>query len=418
MTVEFSHTGSDATTWTWEFGDGSVVSNETGTITHTYTTPGAYSVSLTVGNGTNYASKMKPQFIHFQPVQNEEYTDNFDNGTADWHIENPDNGNGWFPVMNYLYAGNTIMMIDNYSKNDNGEKDMMRSRSFDTEGWSGVEVNFDVSYKVKGFTSTFFFADTLEVAYSTDCGATYQTAYLKTGLDLATTSDVNALKWFPASVTDDWRTEAFTLPAGVVGETLHFKIINRSREGNFLYIDNFAVKNTLVLPAELTHFEVTTDEKNGTEIKWTTATEQNVDFFGIEYSPDGATWNTSKRISAVGNSSTEQHYDTHIELPAGDWKVRLTINDFDGSTAYSQVRSVSKLSEEKLKVFPNPVAEFLTLKSTQNETARLIDVQGRTVKIIEISADTPQEVDMSDVVSGVYFLQTRKENIRVVKMSH
>ena len=62
LTVHFTNTSSgDFTTSQWDFGDGGT-SAETNP-THTYTVPGTYAVTLTVGDGTDVSTLTKPAYI-------------------------------------------------------------------------------------------------------------------------------------------------------------------------------------------------------------------------------------------------------------------------------------------------------------------------------------------------------------------
>jgi sugar lactone lactonase YvrE len=65
-TVTFTNlSGGDVVTATWNFGDGSpaLTVNHTGTVTHTYTTPGVYTVTLTVEDGVDTDVRTRAAYI-------------------------------------------------------------------------------------------------------------------------------------------------------------------------------------------------------------------------------------------------------------------------------------------------------------------------------------------------------------------
>lgn len=55
LTVKFKNTSKYAYTYSWDFGDGKTSSNET--VSHTYSDPGTYTVTLEATNGTGRSTK-------------------------------------------------------------------------------------------------------------------------------------------------------------------------------------------------------------------------------------------------------------------------------------------------------------------------------------------------------------------------
>lgn len=96
-TVTFTNlSGGDVVTATWNFGDGSpaLTVNHTGTVTHTYTTPGVYTVTLTVEDGVDADVRTRTAYIQiahrlFLPVVQRNYNplmaiyDDFNNPAFD-----------------------------------------------------------------------------------------------------------------------------------------------------------------------------------------------------------------------------------------------------------------------------------------------------------------------------------------------
>lgn len=415
LTVTFTHTGAGATTWTWDLGEGIIATTETDTITYTYENAGTYSVSLTVGDGTNYVSKMEPQLINVQAVSTQNFVEEFTNGTSDWSIVSEDEGNKWLPITNYLYSGNTIMAMNNYSNNQQNQKDILQSRSFDLTGWETAKVSFKLSYMPLFYTEDYFISDSLEVAYSSDCGATYQTIYLKTGTDLSTTSSVNSDRWFPESESD-WRTEEINLPAELMNETVHFCIINRSKQGNYLYFDDFKVEQISALPAELIEFAAEEKGKGLVELNWATAVEKNVSHFEVEYSQNGTDWTSKTQVTAIGNSDKREEYNSEEIYPTGKVWLRLAIVDLDGSKAYSSVVLTQSNAATTVSIFPNPTTDFIHITGEKNTSFQLNSIGGKFISNLTTDAYGQATFNLQELPRGVYFLQNGGESFRVVKL--
>jgi PKD repeat protein len=62
LTVQFTDTSIDASSWSWDFGDGSPASYAQNPL-HTYTTGGSYNVSLTTTNGIGSNTVSKDNYI-------------------------------------------------------------------------------------------------------------------------------------------------------------------------------------------------------------------------------------------------------------------------------------------------------------------------------------------------------------------
>ncbi|WP_448539589.1 PKD domain-containing protein [Roseiflexus sp.] len=109
-TVTFTNlSGGDVVTSTWNFGDGSptLTVNHTGTVTHTYTTPGVYTVTLTVSDGLDTDVRTRSAYIQianrlFLPVVQRNYNplmaiyDDFDNTAFD----------GFYNPLKWRFWGN------------------------------------------------------------------------------------------------------------------------------------------------------------------------------------------------------------------------------------------------------------------------------------------------------------------------
>ncbi|WP_118974228.1 T9SS type A sorting domain-containing protein [Taibaiella koreensis] len=114
-------------------------------------------------------------------------------------------------------------------------------------------LTFDVSFNYSAFTAAFLgidtsFSDTLEVLVSTDCGATYQSVYKKTGAALATfpqpitnPASIQAYLFTPGA--NDWRKERIDLTPYATSTDASVKFRYISGLGGCIYIDNVAVEN-------------------------------------------------------------------------------------------------------------------------------------------------------------------------------
>lgn len=110
----------------------------------------------------------------------------------------------------------------------------------------------------------------------------------------------------------------------------------------------------VVLPVLFSKFDVT---KEGCKalLNWTTAMEQNNDYFAIERSIDGRSFTIVAQVDAVGNSSETQYYSYLDAQPKpGNNYYRITQVDVDGKRSSTTVKSVrfDGCGDSEIKVYP------------------------------------------------------------------
>jgi hypothetical protein len=83
---------------------------------------------------------------------------------------------------------------------------------------------------------------------------------------------------------------------------------------------------------------------------WSTASENNNDFFTIEKSINGIDWEIIDRQSGAGNSSIQLNYyslDQSVESLINYYKLKQT--DYDGKFKYSDIISIDNRMNSKSK---------------------------------------------------------------------
>lgn len=122
--------------------------------------------------------------------------------------------------------------------------------------------------------------------------------------------------------------------------------------------DGFAVANVsnISLPVELVSFDAEVDNGMVT-LKWETSSEFENDFFMIERSADGKTFESLKKVEGAGTSKTPLKYQVRDTNPYhGTSYYRLSQTDYDGTTEYFRVILVKiETFAEVTKLYPNPV---------------------------------------------------------------
>jgi len=167
--------------------------------------------------------------------------------------------------------------------------------------------------------------------------------------------------------------------------------------------------NTMVeLPVNLTSFTALPQEHN-VDLQWTTASEQNSNYFAIERSQDGLNWSSIGRVTAAGNSQELRQYNYVDQTPlTGANYYRLQEVADNGSSVYSPIRNVNFAgTTTTINYYPNPTHDRLTLTTSNNvQSVTLITLDGRTLQTFE-GFSSGQSIDLSRYPFGIYFLIIR-----------
>ncbi|KAA5544956.1 T9SS type A sorting domain-containing protein [Adhaeribacter rhizoryzae] len=178
------------------------------------------------------------------------------------------------------------------------------------------------------------------------------------------------------------------------------------------------------LPVELISFKGVR-EKGEVALKWQTAMEKNNDYFTLEQSTDGKTFNELAKVKGAGNTNQQQYYSyQHRNAPAQIIYYRLKQTDFDGTFTYSKVIVVKGSSQlATLAVYPNPSTGQFTLQGVTNITAATVmDAAGRTVLNLlptSLNNEIGLNINLTEQKPGIYFLRltgpTETQTLRLIK---
>ena len=153
-----------------------------------------------------------------------------------------------------------------------------------------------------------------------------------------------------------------------------------------------------------------------TKLDWSTASEENNDYFEIQRSIDGVTYELLATIDGSGTTSSVSKYEFEDVSPlAGASYYRLKQVDFDGQFDYSKVVLVKTISDENFKLYPNPATSYLKLDYQGPEVhagqISLYNSVGVVVKRIPLELIIAgNKINLNGLNKGIYIAEINTNN--------
>lgn len=177
--------------------------------------------------------------------------------------------------------------------------------------------------------------------------------------------------------------------------------------------------SSVPLPVELVRFEAMI--KDGlVELSWTTESEIDNDYFTVQRTADGESFQDVVRVKGHGTSPATHHYVTTDNEPQpGRWYYRLRQTDFDGATSFSRLLAIDVPESLLRGLYPNPsTGEEINLWVPAGDVGKsarvwIVDSQGR--QVYESPVFTIEERNIRVAFpgrfgTGVYVLSLAVEN--------
>jgi hypothetical protein len=166
---------------------------------------------------------------------------------------------------------------------------------------------------------------------------------------------------------------------------------------------------SVVLPIELTQFDVQNTDGSKNHLSWRTASEKNNSHFDIERSTDGSTFHSIGQVKGNNKPSSYQFVDNQ---PFATSYYRLRQIDNDGKETLSKVVSVEQKGNGKsLKIYPTLVSNVLTVDYIDGSLFQVLNLLGQQVLV----GKTTQQLDVSALPKGTYLLKVGTEVAKFVK---
>jgi len=154
------------------------------------------------------------------------------------------------------------------------------------------------------------------------------------------------------------------------------------------------------LPVELISFSATRISDNLVSYNWVTGVEINNDYFMVEVSIDGLTWDVISYVNGSGNTSITTKYGVDEKTSTLYKYARLVQVDYDNTTSYSNIRNIS-VDNDKTIIIPTPSGIII-----ESNTSNNVFIYNSIGKIVYNQSTTPgYNLITLQVSSGFYFVR-------------
>ncbi len=262
------------------------------------------------------------------------------------------------------------------------------------------------------FSPSFNYPETLEFYQDASGGGNNQTATLEYRIG-------DAGEWtqfYSFSATTAGKTESVDLTAinTANGDALsskqyvHFKFLSAF---NTWYLDDVVIRgSSCAIPIELLDFSVK-KAGNNTLVEWSTLSEENSDYFVVEWSIDGVNFEEIAKIDGAGSSREKIEYSyTHANPSIGVNYYRLVQYDLDGRSESFGVQQVVFVADKKdMFITPTRVENDIRVgfsDKVENGILNIFDMQGKAIKTIDVPDGVDSvNLDVSSLSCGQYIVR-------------
>jgi hypothetical protein len=200
---------------------------------------------------------------------------------------------------------------------------------------------------------------------------------------------------------------------------------------NFQWTPNFINQNSPTItinPQNNMNVTVTVSDQNGcitasgisiqviapptANSTWVSSPNNVVDFTNVSLNSTTYSWDFGD-----GSFGTSEN-PSHTYPSEGTWNVTLIASNAGCSDTFnlvvnSSVAAINSL-DWSVNLYPNPVQQSLTIDTPENLALRLFDMSGKVViPTFQIQGKT--QLDLSELQSGIYFVELIKDQQRMVQ---
>jgi hypothetical protein len=208
---------------------------------------------------------------------------------------------------------------------------------------------------------------------------------------------------------DEFRISSVARPAGWITTSYN----NQNAPSSFYTIAAEVTAGTLCAPLPVTFHDIKAEvrQRNQVKITWSTATEINNDYFTIERSPTGMSWEAIGVVPGAGNSSQKLSYsfvDNNPYWNTSYYRIRQT--DYDGARSYSSVVVATMNEDSGVYIYYQSDASALVVEWKDDKRINdisVVSILGQSVRLPSEQTSGKKVFNTSNLTPGIYIVRVR-----------
>lgn len=410
--IQFNDFSVKANSWFWDFGDGNTSTAQYPT--HTYASPGLYSVSLTINGGAD--TDAQNNYIHILPDKTTPYAaadgGDFESNILDFAPETLsgtgfERGSSGINGKQGAFSGRNAWVT---GLNQNNYSDLSDARLYTPNYDFSLLGVYTLRFRSRFLTESNY--DGFRVEYSLDKGDSWfplgingaRTNWYNFANTASTTSFPLNQAFFAGNRSNAFNEYYYDVTALSGNPDVAFRF--RFKTDPYVTapgvaIDNFEIDNYL-LSADLLAFEGQW-EKRAARLDWVALTDGTASTFSVERSATGIDFEKIATIpfSLQDGENTYQYLDRDAHVGLNYY--RISWQDIDGATAFSNTITLTRPANG-FSIYPNPASDVVNIQLDFDAAVSLVSMKGQVLK----QANFPQgkhAIQLSDVPKGVYLVE-------------
>ena len=177
----------------------------------------------------------------------------------------------------------------------------------------------------------------------------------------------------------------------------------------------------VLMAVEFTQWTATNLEES-VLLEWTTASEENNDYFAIERSIDGVTWKVLGNVGGAGTTSATHYYSFEDTKPvSGISYYRLKQVDFNGEYTYSSVKCINRPAnaDKMYKAYVNQDIDAFIVQGEEIAACNIEVYNNLGIKMTNLSFNPISTdkvvINVGQLPIGTYFIKICNGSKSVVK---